>query len=141
MLEETISNIKEVSFFWATICSDNKGTTKTPAEGESSASSDSEETGEPEAELNQEKAKVDAEKYINWECEPIGGPGELMGKRRNRTEDDKYHDNITAPEYWVYYNNTDSYQVLFYYFYPTCVYKHFLIYDLVLPQTMISYHY
>ena len=34
MLEETISNIKEVSFFWATICSDNKGTTKTPAEGE-----------------------------------------------------------------------------------------------------------
>ena len=34
MLEETISNIKEVAFFWATICSDNKGTTKTPAEGE-----------------------------------------------------------------------------------------------------------
>ncbi len=34
MLEETISNIKEVSFYWATICSDNKGTTKTPAEGE-----------------------------------------------------------------------------------------------------------
>ena len=34
MLEETISNIKEVSYFWATICSDNKGTTKTPAEGE-----------------------------------------------------------------------------------------------------------
>jgi aldehyde dehydrogenase (NAD(P)+) len=34
MLEETIANIKEVSFFWATICSDNKGTTKTPAEGE-----------------------------------------------------------------------------------------------------------
>ncbi|MDA9757208.1 aldehyde dehydrogenase family protein [Acidimicrobiaceae bacterium] len=34
MLQETISNIKEVSFFWATICSDNKGTTKTPAEGE-----------------------------------------------------------------------------------------------------------
>ena len=34
MLEETISNIKEVSFFWATICSDNKGTTKTSAEGE-----------------------------------------------------------------------------------------------------------
>ena len=34
MLEETVSNIKEVSFFWATICSDNKGTTKTPAEGE-----------------------------------------------------------------------------------------------------------
>ncbi len=34
MLDETISNIKEVSFFWATICSDNKGTTKTPAEGE-----------------------------------------------------------------------------------------------------------
>ena len=34
MLEETISNIKDVSFFWATICSDNKGTTKTPAEGE-----------------------------------------------------------------------------------------------------------
>ncbi len=34
MLEETILNIKEVSFFWATICSDNKGTTKTPAEGE-----------------------------------------------------------------------------------------------------------
>ena len=34
MLEETISNIKEISFFWATICSDNKGTTKTPAEGE-----------------------------------------------------------------------------------------------------------
>ena len=34
MLEETISNIKEVSFFWATICSDNKDTTKTPAEGE-----------------------------------------------------------------------------------------------------------
>ena len=34
MLEETISNIKEFSFFWATICSDNKGTTKTPAEGE-----------------------------------------------------------------------------------------------------------
>jgi len=34
MLDETISNIKEVSYFWATICSDNKGTTKTPAEGE-----------------------------------------------------------------------------------------------------------
>ena len=34
MLEETISNIKEVAFFWATICSDNKGTTITPAEGE-----------------------------------------------------------------------------------------------------------
>ena len=34
MLEETISNIKEVAFYWATICSDNKGTTKTPAEGE-----------------------------------------------------------------------------------------------------------
>ena len=34
MLEETISNKKEVSYFWATICSDNKGTTKTPAEGE-----------------------------------------------------------------------------------------------------------
>ncbi len=34
MLEETISNIKDVSFFWATICSDNKGTTKTSAEGE-----------------------------------------------------------------------------------------------------------
>ncbi len=34
MLEETISNIKEVAFFWATISSDNKGTTKTPAEGE-----------------------------------------------------------------------------------------------------------
>jgi aldehyde dehydrogenase (NAD(P)+) len=34
MLEEIISNIKEVSFFWATICSDNKGTTKTSAEGE-----------------------------------------------------------------------------------------------------------
>ena len=34
MLDETISNKKEVSYFWATICSDNKGTTKTPAEGE-----------------------------------------------------------------------------------------------------------
>lgn len=34
MLDETISNIKEVSYFWATICSDNKGTTRTPAEGE-----------------------------------------------------------------------------------------------------------
>ena len=34
MLEETMSNIKEVAFFWATICSDNNGTTKTPAEGE-----------------------------------------------------------------------------------------------------------
>ena len=34
MLDETISNIKEVSYFWSTICSDNKGTTKTPAEGE-----------------------------------------------------------------------------------------------------------
>ena len=34
MLEETISNINEVAYFWATICSDNKGTTKTPAEGE-----------------------------------------------------------------------------------------------------------
>ena len=34
MLEETISNIDEVAYFWATICSDNKGTTKTPAEGE-----------------------------------------------------------------------------------------------------------
>ena len=34
MLQETISNIKEISFFWATICSDNKGITKTPAEGE-----------------------------------------------------------------------------------------------------------
>ena len=34
MLDETISNIKEVSYFWATICSDNKGTTKTPAERE-----------------------------------------------------------------------------------------------------------
>ena len=34
MLEETISNINEVAYFWATISSDNKGTTKTPAEGE-----------------------------------------------------------------------------------------------------------
>ena len=34
MLEETISNINEVAYFWATICSDNKGTTKTAAEGE-----------------------------------------------------------------------------------------------------------
>ena len=34
MLEETISNIKKVFIFWATICSDNKGTTKNPAEGE-----------------------------------------------------------------------------------------------------------
>ena len=34
MLEELISNINEVAYYWATICSDNKGTTKTPAEGE-----------------------------------------------------------------------------------------------------------
>ncbi len=34
MLEEVISNIKEVAYFWATVCSDNKGTSKTPAEGE-----------------------------------------------------------------------------------------------------------
>ncbi len=34
MLEEVISNIKEVAYFWSTVCSDNKGTSKTPAEGE-----------------------------------------------------------------------------------------------------------
>ncbi len=34
MLEEVISNIKEVAYFWSTLCSDNKGTSKTPAEGE-----------------------------------------------------------------------------------------------------------
>ena len=34
MLEEVISNVKEVAYFWSTICSDNKGTTKSPAEGE-----------------------------------------------------------------------------------------------------------
>ena len=34
MLEEVISNIKEVAYFWSTICSDYKGTSKTPAEGE-----------------------------------------------------------------------------------------------------------
>ena len=34
MLDDTISNINEVAYFWATISSDNKGTTKTPAEGE-----------------------------------------------------------------------------------------------------------
>ena len=34
MLDEVVSNIKDVAFFWSTICSDNKNTTKTPAEGE-----------------------------------------------------------------------------------------------------------
>ena len=34
MLEEVISNIKEVAYFWSTLCSDNKGTSKTPSEGE-----------------------------------------------------------------------------------------------------------
>ena len=34
MLENVISNINEVAYFWSTVCSDNKGTTKTPAEGE-----------------------------------------------------------------------------------------------------------
>ena len=34
MLEEVVSNIKEVAYFWSTLCSDNKGTSKTPAEGE-----------------------------------------------------------------------------------------------------------
>ncbi len=34
MLEEVISNIKEVAYFWSTVCSDNKGTSKTSAEGE-----------------------------------------------------------------------------------------------------------
>ena len=34
MLEEVISNIKEVAYFWSTVCSDNKETSKTPAEGE-----------------------------------------------------------------------------------------------------------
>ena len=34
MLEEVISNIKEVAYFWSTVCADNKGTSKTPAEGE-----------------------------------------------------------------------------------------------------------
>tara|TARA_Y100001958_G_C21242855_1_gene571346 strand:- start:2629 stop:4275 length:1647 start_codon:yes stop_codon:yes gene_type:complete len=34
MLEEVISNIKDVAYFWATICSDNKGVSKEPTEGE-----------------------------------------------------------------------------------------------------------
>ena len=34
MLDEVVSNIKDVAFFWSTICSDNKNITKTPAEGE-----------------------------------------------------------------------------------------------------------
>ena len=34
MLEESISNIKDVAYYWATVSADNKGVTNTTAEGE-----------------------------------------------------------------------------------------------------------
>ena len=34
MLEDSISNIKDVAYYWATVSADNKGVTNTTAEGE-----------------------------------------------------------------------------------------------------------
>ena len=34
MLEESIRNIKDVAYYWATVSADNKGVTNTTAEGE-----------------------------------------------------------------------------------------------------------